>query len=522
MARLHQITCFVFVLLITQVLASMRRDLRILSRMLPGEYSNLKQYHNDAISSNAVPTKERHIYIRSRYTPIQLPALDSDTVNFFVEHFMDNTGRPSQQKVYSFVLDPTRNSIRMEVYKLENIGDIKKSRVSRSKLHNISTTELYRHRECDMFWRRLGMRTFAAATGHQCVAYMKGEQVKILVSIVLTPTYINTQEGWYRLADQSTVTETGVPYKLIKVKKIKQKLFFVPRRRLTLNRGRRSRLRFGRSRRPQKDSPDLTNVYIGPWELRDLVSLEGALTSGHSVRYTVNLTNCFLMSGGGIDRLSFGDYVNTYEIYKDLVTQEITQLEFSHRKLIHGDHGFMSILKEIIVHSNSTVIVTVTYLLPASNHVFKQGQWYCRLYDFAQKDGSLKFITEPHKNVMPIKKFSSLLSLLQKGRLVRMSVDYNICAGARTKAISGGEITDYDVMESEKFLEVSMSRQLTSYRGYHKFVLNFVTFVFHSNGNVLVRATTMDSLTYMPYTSSKMHCNFGTMDDKGSVRLFYQ
>lgn len=47
--------------------------------------------------------------------------------------------------------------------------------------------------------------------------------------------------------------------------------------------------------------------------------------------------------------------------------------------------GFMSILKEIIVHSNSTVIVTVTYLLPASNHVFKQGQWYCRLYDFAQK-----------------------------------------------------------------------------------------------------------------------------------------
>lgn len=177
MARLHQITCFVFVLLITQVLASMRRDLRILSRMLPGEYSNLKQYHNDAISSNAVPTKERHIYIRSRYTPIQLPALDSDTVNFFVEHFMDNTGRPSQQKVYSFVLDPTRNSIRMEVYKLENIGDIKKSRVSRSKLHNISTTELYRHRECDMFWRRLGMRTFAAATGHQCVAYMKGEQV---------------------------------------------------------------------------------------------------------------------------------------------------------------------------------------------------------------------------------------------------------------------------------------------------------------------------------------------------------
>lgn len=45
------------------------------------------------------------------------------------------------------------------------------------------------------------------------------------------------------------------------------------------------------------------------------------------------------MSGGGIDRLSFGDYVNTYEIYKDLVTQEITQLEFSHRKLIHGDHG---------------------------------------------------------------------------------------------------------------------------------------------------------------------------------------
>lgn len=61
--------------------------------------------------------------------------------------------------------------------------------------------------------------------------------------------------------------------------------------------------------------------------------------------------------------------------------------------------------------------------------------------DFLFRDGSLKFITEPHKNVMPIKKFSSLLSLLQKGRLVRMSVDYNICAGARTKAISGGEIT---------------------------------------------------------------------------------
>ena len=83
-------------------------------------------------------------------------------------------------------------------------------------------------------------------------------------------------------------------------------------------------------------------------------------------------------------------------------------------------------------------------------------------------------------------------------------------------------LPDYDVMESEQLLEVSMSRQLTSYRGYHKFVLNFVTFVFHSNGNVLVRATTMDSLTYMPYTSSKMHCNFGTIDDKGSVRLFYQ
>lgn len=514
MAKFRQATCFVFILLIGHTLSSMKRDLRILSRMLPGEYSNLKQYQNDALSSNAVPTEQRHIHIRSRYTPIQLPALDSETVNFFVEHFMDKSGRPSQQKIYSFVIDTERDSIRMEVYKLENVGDIKNSREARSRLHNITATELYRHRECDMFWRRLGMRTFAAATGHQCVAYMKGERdnllneigrkVKVLVSIVLTPTYIHTQEGWYRLSDQSTITEIGVPYKLIKVKKIKQ------------------RLRFGRSRRPQKDSPDLTNVYIGPWELRDLVSLEGALTSGHSVRYTVNLTNCFLMSGSVIDRLSFGDYVNTYEVYKDLVSQEITRLEFSHRKLIHGDHGFMSILKELIVHSNSTVIVTVTYLLPVSNHVFKQGQWYCRLYDLTQKEGSLKFITEPHRNVMPIKKFSSLLSLLQKGRLVRMSVDYNTCAGARTKAISGGEITDYDVMESEKLLEVSMSRQLTSYRGYHKFVLNFVTFIFHENGNVLVRATTMDSLTYMPYTSSKMHCNFGSVDDKGSVHLFYQ
>uniref|UniRef100_A0A0L8GE88 Uncharacterized protein n=1 Tax=Octopus bimaculoides TaxID=37653 RepID=A0A0L8GE88_OCTBM len=124
----------------------------------------------------------------------------------------------------------------------------------------------------------------------------------------------------------------------MKIKKIKQKLL-APTPRVTSSRGRRSRLRFGRSRKFQKDSPKLANLYIGPWELRDLVSLAGALMSGHSVRYTVNLTNCFLVSGTTVDRLSFGDYVDTFEIFKDSKKKEIIRLEFSHHKLIHSETG---------------------------------------------------------------------------------------------------------------------------------------------------------------------------------------
>ncbi|GAB1603732.1 uncharacterized protein LOC115220992 isoform X2 [Argonauta hians] len=506
--------CCILVVLARVTFASLRRDLRILARLLPGEYSNLKQYHNDAYLSNAVPSRDRHIFFWSRYTPVQLPALDEDTTNFYVEHFMDKAILPAQQKIYSFVIDPTQNSIRMEVYKLEGIGDIRNSRAARLQLHNMTSATLYSNRECDMFWRRLGMRTFAAATGPQCVAHMKGEkdnvlnlvgrQVRILVSMVLTPTYINTQEGWYRLSDGSKITAIGIPYKLMKTKKIKQKL------------------RFGRSRKFQKDSPKLSNLYIGPWELRDLVSLAGALMSGHSVRYTVNLTNCLLVSGTTVDRLSFGDYVDTFEIFKDNKNGEILRLEFSHHKLIHSETGFVSILKEVVVYSNSSVYVSVTYIQPPRSTIRKQGRWFCQLYDVMDRDGNLKFITEPHKDVIPIKRFSSLLSLLRKGRMVRMSVDYTTCAGARTKAISGGEITDYDVMESEKMIEVSMSRRLTYFRNYPRYVLNFVTFIYHKNGQVFVKATTMDAATYMPYTSSKMYCNFGDADQAGSVKLFYQ
>ncbi|XP_036366343.1 uncharacterized protein LOC115220992 isoform X2 [Octopus sinensis] len=521
MAEFKRIICFIFLLITRVALASLRRDLRILARILPGEYSNLKQYHNDAYLSNAVPTRERHIFFWSRYTPIKLPSLDEDTTNFYVEHFMDKSIKPSQQKIYSFLLDPVQNSVRMEVYKLEGIGDIRNSRAARFQLHNMTSAELYSNRECDMFWRRLGMRTFAAATGPQCVANMKGEKVRILVSIVLTPTYINAQEGWYRVSDGSKITAIGVPYKLMKIKKIKQKLL-APTPRVTSSRGRRSRLHFGRSRKFQKDSPKLSNLYIGPWELRDLVSLAGALMSGHSVRYTVNLTNCFLVSGTTMDRLSFGDYVDTFEIFQDGKKKEITRLEFSHHKLIHSETGFVSIIKEVVVYSNSSVYVTVTYLQPPQSHIRKQGKWFCQLYDVIQRDGNLKFITEPHKDVIPIKRFTSLLSLLRKGRLVRMSVDYTTCAGARTKAISGGEITDYDVMESEKMIEVSMSRRLTYFRNYPRYVLNFVTFIFNNDGQVFVKATTMDASTYTPYTASKMYCNFGDADQAGSVKLFYQ
>lgn len=71
-------------------------------------------------------------------------------------------------------------------------------------------------------------------------------------------------------------------------------------------------------------------------------------------------------------------------------------------------------------------------------------------------------------------------------------------------------------------IEVSMSRRLTYFRNYPRYVLNFVTFIFNNDGQVFVKATTMDASTYMPYTASKMYCNFGDADQAGSVKLFYQ
>ncbi|XP_046332922.1 uncharacterized protein LOC124115802 [Haliotis rufescens] len=448
---------------------SLETDLSVLSELLPGVYSNSKQYVAEA---GARPAKG-HMLMKTVIRPVDVPFL-GHSFNVFVEQYSGADSVPYRQRLESFSVDDAQRAIRLRTFNFANASMIPRFSSDLKLLRNLSVSDVVTQKGCDMFWRKLKKRTFVGATGRGCLGSVRREPVRISVSTTLTSKMLTTHEGWYRVKDGTKVMEIEVPFNLIKVKRISGARYIPravsPRVRMSRhliqndlpqdrpNYMRRKNPKF--SLKPRKQRTYLSSIPTSnsAWTLRTFRSLLDALGSGRAVYFIMELSRCMLPSQAKIERTSFGDAIDVFEHVKQMQGRRREFIKFSQRKFQQSARGYETAVREITVFRNGKVIVRLRMTKPDKVPVTYAAS--CRLYDYDASSGDVKFSTDPFKNVRRIKTFGFLRSSLKKGRRVRMTVDFSKCSGNSPNTMTeiGGEIRGYDFINSGKGIEFSLAR----------------------------------------------------------------
>ncbi|XP_041376243.1 uncharacterized protein LOC121388803 [Gigantopelta aegis] len=468
--------------------SSLQNDMKVLSQLLPGVYTNSQQYLNE--SGKHMSSARSHFLMRSTFRPADISFLPG-SFNVFAEQFHGESRTPYRQRVYSFSVDKNQRALRMKILSFNDDGSTDPKVRSLSSLSRLKRQDLTTQDGCDMFWRRLSRMMFIAATGIECLGTIKGQTVRVSVTITLTPKVIQTQEAWYRVKDGSKLVEIEIPYHLVKVKKYKTKSFKVKnmksRRELQLQNDLPEDAPIKKTRHKPKKLffRKQFHTSIGTWAVNSFRGLQDALTSGRVVHYVIDLSECSLPSQVKINRKSFGDKISMFENIKTFDGKKRNFIKFSQKRFLQNKNGAETIAREITVYGNGKVVVKVVTDNHDNRLAPKRYTAYCRLFDYRLGRGGVKLSTDPLKDVNEIETFEMLKSSLKTGKQVRMSVDLSKCSGSPTseKREIGGEIRGYDFSDSDHGIEFTLSR---SYIDFPRADVSehFLIGRFFSNGDV--------------------------------------
>ncbi|KAK7492269.1 hypothetical protein BaRGS_00016566 [Batillaria attramentaria] len=324
-------------------------------------------------------------------------------------------------------------------------------------------------------------------------------QVRITVSTTLTSHLLQTNEGWYRARDGKKLVEIDVPYNLIRTKSFSDERV-KPRRRRMHQQAAQNDLPTKSSpptreasvqrpsyvtkgdddvdgfvkeshtgedrlneKSPTKPSDDMSDeekkeMKDKEWVLPDFNSIIKALHSGQIVFYSVELSACSLPSQHKVKRLSFGDFVDSFESTFGGRSRDKASVRFWQTKYVQGNEGIEELTREITVQSNGRVVVRIHRKQPSSSHVAWDHVAQCKLFNAETGLGGVKLTSRPSEQVNEMATYGRLRSSLRRGRRqVRMIIDLNQCDGRTrgVKAIMGFNIRAYDFMNQGKAIEIN-------------------------------------------------------------------
>ncbi|KAL3860368.1 hypothetical protein ACJMK2_010504 [Sinanodonta woodiana] len=446
--------CRIYLLLVNvvgSVYCDLNSDFNLLKRTLPGIYSNRNQYFQ--VSRNDLPSVQGNVAFRAIYRPVDVTFLHG-AFNVYVEHHMKDGKEPFKQWLYSFNVDKRAMAIRMIIFNFLKPGLEEKIRTSSKFFKYLKPSDVSSQNGCTMIWRRLNT-TFLGLTSKECIADFADEKIRISVMATLTSNSLQLNEVWHYLKDGNKKVELTVPIHLVKIHRIGPKE--VKHTQSDEAESTTSHTELKSEKTPRSKRKSQTPIH-SVWHLSNYKSITDTLNSGRDVNIFADLSGCKTIQGNLPSRHSFGDLIDVYVIgshqgrYHDY-------LRFSRRKLITSDTGLEEVTREVTVHKNGSVTVTVIHSDPDTSHIRTVFIASCTLYNPDSSHGDIKFHMNPFKGMKPIHTFGALRSSLKKGKAVRMSINLAACNGASSTDVTiGGDFKNYDVLHHGKTLEMTLSR----------------------------------------------------------------
>ncbi|KAL8601101.1 hypothetical protein ACOMHN_040802 [Nucella lapillus] len=330
--------------------------------------------------------------------------------------------------------------------------------------------------------------------------------------MTLTAQLLQTNEGWYRARDGKTLVEVDIPYNLLRTKAFPESRKKQKGQKL-ITRWRQAAINSTQNDLPP-DSPQITgsgrinnNVDIFPpsipksdrsldpdskrhttkpfsqlnrssskhklsssssekdreekqkeWILSDFGEITKALHSGHLVFYSVELSACTLPDQMKAERLSFGDFVDSFQSSHRNSKRDESTIRFWQSKFVQGDEGMEEIIREITIHNNGKAMVRLLRKSTDTGKLAWDHTAQCKLYEPETGMGGVKLTTRPAADVHEITTFGRFRSALRRGRRqVRMIIDLMHCDGRMrgTSSIMGTTVRAYDFINQGKAVEVS-------------------------------------------------------------------
>ncbi|KAK6982367.1 hypothetical protein BgiMline_017740 [Biomphalaria glabrata] len=449
----------------------LKNDIEILASLFPGSYSNLHQYHK--LAQRGLPPNKRSLLIRSEFFLVT-SSLFNDSLTIYFQDFTKFSADPFRSGFYSFVFDSTINVFRMRTYKLRNNSvriEPKSSIYSMGaelvalvlEKQNVSSAELLTYKACDMFWKRIGERTFVGMTGPKCIGSLGKEQVHIGVSMTLTSDKLHLTEGWYNIKNGNQVLEVKVPYIFQKVKasEMPQRDSFEEQVTSTKLKGRRAIQTKSLERRRESKSartPDGPDSGSHTRILRNFQQVSAALNAGYDVTYRVELSACSMPQQIMLDRMSFGGRVKDFIFVRQDggINDRTDYVQFVTKKTVTASQGSQILTRELTLLRGGRLNVKVTKSYLDTNKMKKEYMFECRLYDDQKGYGGVKIFTNQKDKPHKLPSYRSIARALDQGHELRVVTDLARCQGLRNKPaiIFGNTIADYDTVNGGKTLEV--------------------------------------------------------------------
>ncbi|CAG5125888.1 unnamed protein product [Candidula unifasciata] len=474
---------------------SMMQDLQTLATLLPGCYSNVEQYYKHV--KRGLPPEKRHFMLKAEIYKMANPMFN-DSVTFYFQDFTRSTSEPFRSGFYSFSAETKMNIVKMKTFQLKNNAFIANafqkswnftlgSDVTAEVISSLGLDNggLRTYGACDMFWKRMGDNTFIGITGPLCLGTLGTDQVRIGVSMTLTPDKLLLTDSWYKLTDGTQITELKVPYILQKLALPSKPGAMTEKSTTSLQDQmsndidtptetkqslQQNNPRHENSYKPLRSKTDKT-YKPGKQKrshsekrttqhriLRNFQQVAAALTSGHDVYFRVELSACTIPQQVKVDRLSFGGMIKNFVFVRQdgYRNGRKDYIYFLSHKTVMGNQGPEFISRQLTLLREGRVKVEITKRFSEPTKV-KQGYAFeCKLYDDQKGYGGVKLALDPTSHIQTINSFHNLASSVGHGRDLHIVADLARCQGSRKRpaVVMGSQITNYDFVNNGKTVEI--------------------------------------------------------------------
>ncbi|KAK7486463.1 hypothetical protein BaRGS_00022264 [Batillaria attramentaria] len=460
-----------------------QHDLKQLCSLIPGFYDNKVQYETDI--AKGLPIKQRHQRLQTSLVEEDVPFL-AGWVNYYIEQYVNgDENSVIRQRLYSFGVD-SEGRIALKIYSFKDPSQVLHAKAFDPIFQRLTQSDVIYSEGCDVFWHKadstpLRFQSWAEKT---CYVNINGNKVLIEVAQNWTKSYLTSLEKW--IAENGTdILGEPSPYNMTR-----QNAYSVPRQ------GHLAKPDFGHHARNKRSKRLPTSSSTPVTSFKDSVQ---ALIGGRSVTFEASLDGCSRLYSSGTppQSLKVGGLVDTYEYFDDpkFGSQEFFGFSFSSKSI--QKEGVVTQLTEVLAFSSGQVSVNVTVLT-------------ADLRTLISKTAQTAVFYVDDATVTSLPTYESLRIALENGDRVRYTSNYQPphCIGVDAKAIGGTSIVDFELYKDR--IESSSWKMITNYM-YHGsgFVYDVVNAVYWSNSSVIFTASDVDVVTFKPYYSENIYCQFG-------------